>query len=809
MLVGKNVRRSAVTGNALLRSLRLGVSATGLMLAGAALSPASAQVRDLGGATVNGTGFGAFTVYTNGTFRDSVGIGGETYAGAMNDLLGAFALTKLGLGTLTLTGSGLNTYSGQTTISLGTLRAGAANVLSANSLMRINSGSLDLNGFNQSVLGLSGGGTVVNAGAAATLTLTNNAGSNLYTGIISGDTRLIKQGAGQQNLSGANTFTGGIALANGTLGYGSNLAFGTGAVTVTGASTLSASNAALNIGNNIILNAGLTWTGAASTLSGVISGAGTLTKASNGGLTLTNAANSFSGGILFNAGQIRFGNGALGTGTITTTAQQVTMSTAGGSASIGNNIVLGGQLNFELPTGPDILALTGVISGAGTLYSKSGTGTLLLSGANTYSGGTLVDVGTLGIQNATAAGTGLIRFSGASVGLAAYANGLNIANNINTSQITAVDTRGFNMTLSGVIANINNANIGGLNKTGAGTLALTGVNKYTDATTVSGGQLNINGSLTSNVTVASGAALGGTGSVAAANSVTILSGGNISPGTAGFGTLTLGTLDLQTGSIFNLDLSTAGVLGGGVNDAIITTQYNVGNGAILSVNFSGAITPGLYPFLSATALASIVGGGFTVNPAPTDFTYAVQYGLTTSLLVTFTGLRFWDGTGPFGDGTVNGGDGVWNTASGNWTNSTGVAQTTWGNTAGVFSGLAGAVTVAGAQAFTNLDFRTAGYVLSGDNLAINNSVINTSVAGDTTINNIISGTNGLTKQGIGTLILNGANTFTGGFAVTAGAVRVGSNTALGAIGSASFGAGTTLRTLGNRSLAMPLQSTVA
>ena len=107
----------SIFGAALTRSLRLGVSASGLALAGVAISPASAQVRDLDGATVTSVGFGSFTVYTNGIFQANVPGAGETYAGAMNDSGGIFALTKVGVGTLTLTGSGLNTYSGQTTVS--------------------------------------------------------------------------------------------------------------------------------------------------------------------------------------------------------------------------------------------------------------------------------------------------------------------------------------------------------------------------------------------------------------------------------------------------------------------------------------------------------------------------------------------------------------------------------------------------------------------------------------------------------------------------------------------------------------------
>ncbi len=804
MFVGKNLRRSTMAGSALVRSLRLGVSATGLVLAGVALAPAAAQTRDLAGGIVSGVGFGAFTVYTNGTFRDTVAAAGETYSGAMNDSGGVFALTKLGVGALTLTGSGLNTYSGQTLVSNGILRAGAANVLSANSVLRIvSTGSVDLGGFNQSVSALLGTSPLNNSGGAATLTLTNNAGSNLYTGVISGNTRLIKMGAGQQNLSGANSFSGGVDLAGGTLGYGSNLAFGVGAVTVSGAATLSASNGGLAVANDIVLNAGLTSVGAASTLSGVISGTGSLTKNGNATLTLSNSANSFGGDIFLNAGQISFSNGSLGTGTIRTTAQQVSLASAGGSASVGNSIVLGGQVNFELPTAPGTLTLSGPISGVGGLFLKTGSGTLVLAGANSYLGNTLVNTGTLGLQNAASASVGTIRVTGAAVGLAAYANGLTVANNIASSVITGVDTRGFDLTLSGVIANVSAVNIGGLDKTGAGTLTLTGVNTYTNATTVSGGRLNVNGSIVSAVGVANGATLGGTGIIA--NTVTVANGGAISPGTSP-GTLTMANLNLAGGSSLNFELQTPGVIGSGVNDLIIVTN-NLDVAGTVTINpiALAGFDSGIYRLINYGTRSG--AGAFMLGSPIADFTLTLDEATPgqVNLISMFNGVRFWDGSGPFGNGVVDGGSGVWTAGATNWTNMAGNAAVSWGDTVGVFSGVPGTVTVDGTQTYTNLRFDAAGYTLTGGSITANAGVLDMNNAGTTTINSVIAGTNGVTKTGAGTLVLGGANTFTGAYTSAAGTgvTVVDSDTALGAT-SASFGAGTTLRTLGNQMLAVPI-----
>ena len=88
-------------------------------------------------------------------------------------ITGSGGLTKIGAGTLTLSGAG--TYSGPTSVYAGTLRAGAANVLSANSAYAIASGAaLDLNSFSQIIGGLSGTGAVVNSGGVMpTLTMVN------------------------------------------------------------------------------------------------------------------------------------------------------------------------------------------------------------------------------------------------------------------------------------------------------------------------------------------------------------------------------------------------------------------------------------------------------------------------------------------------------------------------------------------------------------------------------------------------------------------------------------------------------------
>src|SRR5262249_56547591 len=97
-----------------------------------------------------------------------------TYAGVIS---GTGTVTKSGANTLTL--SGANTYSGSTTISAGTLQAGATNAFSSASAHTVASGAfLDLFGFNQTIGSLAGAGTVTNAGGAGA---TRTTGDNTST----------------------------------------------------------------------------------------------------------------------------------------------------------------------------------------------------------------------------------------------------------------------------------------------------------------------------------------------------------------------------------------------------------------------------------------------------------------------------------------------------------------------------------------------------------------------------------------------------------------------------------------------------
>ena len=153
----------------------------------------------------------------------------------------------------------------------------------------------------------------------------------------------------------------------------------TGANTYTGTTTISAGTPALGNGGttgsvtgNIVDNAALVFNRSdALTYSGIVSGTGTLTQTGVGTLRLT-GANTYTGTTTISAGTLSLGSG-------------------GTTGSVAGNIVDNAALVFNRS---DALTYGGIVSGTGTL-TQAGFGTLTLTGANTYTGGTTISAGTL------------------------------------------------------------------------------------------------------------------------------------------------------------------------------------------------------------------------------------------------------------------------------------------------------------------------------------------------------------------------------------------------------------------------------
>jgi len=299
-------------------------------------------------------------------------------------------LTKSGAGILNL--SRANTYGGATTISAGTLQLGTAGVIPDASSVPITSGAVfDLNGNNETIYaltlngtGISSGGALVNSsGTAATLTL--GATSSLASDSSVGG-------------SGDITIGGAVAIFNST----------PRTLTKVGNNTLTLSNGA-NVDNQDLLlavSAGtvvLNKTGTAASPSthcigglSVASG-GTVKLSGSGGYQVYERAATptiNNGGVLDMNGQNQTFNtpGLTISGTGISSGGALVNDHASSASILYSKLIMGADSSVG---GSGTLTISDVISGSSKALTKVGTGTLILSGNNTYSGATTVNAGTL------------------------------------------------------------------------------------------------------------------------------------------------------------------------------------------------------------------------------------------------------------------------------------------------------------------------------------------------------------------------------------------------------------------------------
>ena len=326
-----------------------------------------------------------------------------------------FSLTKTGAGWLALTGS--NTYTGGTTISAGTLELNNSTVL----------------------------GDIVNNASL----VVNNSVDGTYAGNISGTGAVIKGiNTSILTLTGNNTFTGGLTL-NGPVSVSSdsNLGAASGSLTFNNNSLITTANMALASTRSVVLASGSTYggfspnSGTTLTYGGVISGLGGLYKWNSGTLTLT-GANTYTGDTTIGYGILQVGaNGTTG--------------------SILGHIVENATLTFARS---DNVTFASTISGTGGLI-QAGAGTLTLTGANTYAGGTTISSGILQVG----------------------ANGTigSILGNI-VDNATLTFARSDNVTFANIISGT-----GGFVQAGAGTLIFSNNNTYAGGTLISNGTLQL------------------------------------------------------------------------------------------------------------------------------------------------------------------------------------------------------------------------------------------------------------------------------------------------------------------------------
>ncbi len=522
---------------------------------------------------------------------------------------GSGSLIKQNTGTLIL--SGINTYSGGTTVTAGTLQGTTTSLRGS-----INNNSSVI--FNQPTTGT-------------------------YAGVMSGSGSLTKQNTGTLILSGTNTYSGGTTFFGGTLSISSdnNLGNALGTLTFNGGTLLSTAGFTSSREVRLTGNGTVAVRGSPLTLSGVINGSGTLTKSDTGTLTLS-GTNTYSGGTSFSGGTLSISSDSnLGNGSGTLTFNGGTLLSTAGFTSL-RAVILTGEGTVEVKGSP--LVLSGIINGSGTL-TKKGSGTLSLSALNTYSGGTTVSAGIL--QGTTTSLQGPI---------------------FNNSSVI------FNQATTGTYAGVISGS-GSLTKENTGTTILTGANSYSGGTVVTSGVLqgtttSLQGSINNNSSVIFNQAttgtyagvMSGSGSLTKQNTgTTILTGANsYSGGTVVTSGVLQGTTTSLQGSISNnssviFNQATTGTYAGVMSGSGSLTKQNTGTTILTGANsYSGGtvVTSGVLQGTTTSLQGTINNNSSVIFNQATTGTYSGVMSGSGSLIKQNTGTTILTGANSYSGGTT-------------------------------------------------------------------------------------------------------------------------------------------------------------
>jgi fibronectin-binding autotransporter adhesin len=300
---------------------------------------------------------------------------------------GGAGITLNGNGIMVLSGS--SNYNGATTVNGGTLAIGSG-------------GSTGSIGFSSGVV--DNGTFVVNLGSVAAQ------GTTLPTGIISGSGSLVQLGSGSLTLTSNNTYSGGTTIANGVLNAAT-------IVPVGGASNIGNATTPIVLGNSAGAAGTLNYTGSSATFAP--------------GLTLAAGGGTVS---IANAGQALTFGGATGSGPLT----------------------IGGAGNATF---------SGAISGGPVSFTTNTTGVVTLAGSNTFGGPTTVNAGSLYLNGANAT-TSISVANGATLGgtgsassaVVNVADGATLDFSQNTGSTFATAGLAFNNVGNGITLNVNDAN---------------------------------------------------------------------------------------------------------------------------------------------------------------------------------------------------------------------------------------------------------------------------------------------------------------------------------------------------------------
>ncbi|HZZ27377.1 MAG TPA: autotransporter-associated beta strand repeat-containing protein [Pirellulales bacterium] len=606
----------------------------------------------------------------------------SSYGGVLRDGTGGgnLALTKTGVGTLTLSGN--SSYTGGTTLSAGTLLANNA------------TGSATGTGSVSVAASATIGGTGTIGGTVSLATGNGNAGSGGILAPGSGGVGVLHIGGltiGADNLlnyefASTSSYDQTIVTGNNAFSLDglSNAAFhlftagGTSAWTTPGTYNLiaftgtdqgnsldstwitaSGSNPhVLNrlpgltyqfaeVGNELELVIGGTppaswnlntdgnWNTAANWSSNTVpNGVGASVTFGTGATTTVNVPTltvTVDGGSK-TIGAITFSN-ATTSYTIGNSANTVFMDNSGnGNASItvtqGSHTInalmsLTSTTDVNVSLAASTLTLSGNVAGAGGI-NKLGPGTLVLSGAgNNFSGASSITDGVVVISSSQAFGANSIEFMGGqltSPTIRSNAANLSVNNaiNVDTDTTATIDTNGNNLTLTGQISDAPSNSGGSIAKNGAGTLILTANNSYTGTTTVNNGTIQLGNNTTTGSFGSGSVSLG-------ANTVLNV---NHSGDTTIFNDISgaTGTLNKNNSGILSLQPATGNTFGtatgGGIN-------LNAGT---LQLNNSTALPTGVNLVMAANTILDLNGNPGTIGSLSGDTTTLITSNVGTGTI---------------------------------------------------------------------------------------------------------------------------------------------------------------------------------
>ena len=754
-------------GVLLLTGANLGNGAGAVTVAaGAALELAFAAT-PVNPMTISGAGSGAGAVVgvgANSSLDGTITLAADAAIGVTgsnilniggNVVLGANTLTLSGAGTRFVTGnisgtgglthaegmtlfSGTGTYLGPTTLTGGTMVIRGGTAIQDQGAVIVNAGTLRVN--LSETLGSIAGAGAIQIDTSQTLTTGGNNATTSVSGVITGAGGLTKQGSGTLTLTGNNSYTGATTITGGTLSLG-NMG-GTGALAAASDITINSAGT-LELARNDSV-----------TIANTISGAGRIAVSGGGTTILSGASTGFAGALDVTNGTARV-TGSLGTGaTVTVGATGILQ----GTGTIGGNVTV--QDGGTLAAG----ASPGVLTVAGDLVLSSGSISAFELGAANITGSTLNDLvivtGNLtldGLLNLVAdpladgyyrlfSYGGNLTDNGLMLGVLPIGTTATVLTNVAGEVNLRVGVATGALFWDGGVANASNGTING----GTGTWNATEANW-----TIANGSFNdgwtggdaIFGGTAGTVTVA------GTQAVAdiafTTSGYTLTAGAlNLASATSRIDVLAGGTANINTALSGSSDLQKTGggtLILGGDNSYAGTTMISTGT---LTITHGNA--------LGGTAAGTVVADGATL---------ALSGAILTAEEITLHGT-----------GVANGGA-LRNLDRDNIM----TGQITLGSAARINSD-AGALSIRGGITGMNTDLTIGGADV-------------TLITG-----NITTGTGGLTKDGSGTVLLAGVNTFTGALNLVAGDMQVDGGQAIADSVAVTLASGTSLRVRGNETV---------